>query len=135
MTRDVIVVTANCQVSKAARMMLDAGIKRVPVVRGRRVVGIVSRRDLVKVIARRDEDIETVVVRRLGQLGLGTDLQAVSVANGVATIQIDDRGAGRRLAESVALTVPGVLEVCFRMPKSGAKRDSRLQKPAGHTAH
>jgi CBS-domain-containing membrane protein len=113
MTRDVLVVTASSEVSQAARLMLDTGVKRVPVVQGRRVVGILSRRDLVKVIARRDVDIETELVDRLGGLGLGTDRGAVSVADGVAAIQIEDHGAGRRLAESVALTVPGVLEVRF----------------------
>ncbi len=124
MTRDVLVVTANSQVSQAARIMLEAGIKRVPVVRGRGVVGILSRRDLIKVIARRDEDIETEIVRRLGKLGLGTVRGAVNVTAGVATIQIDDLGAGRRLAESVALTVPGVLEVRFLTPNSGTRHVS-----------
>jgi CBS-domain-containing membrane protein len=114
MTRDVLTVSANSEVSQAARTMLDAGIKRVPVVRGRRVVGILSRRDLVKVIARSDGDIETEMIRRLGEVGLATRSGAVKVSAGVATIRLDDQGPGRRLAESVALTVPGVLEVRFR---------------------
>jgi len=54
MTRKVLTVSAASQVSRAARMMLDEGVKRVPVVQGRRVVGMLSRRDLAKVIARRD---------------------------------------------------------------------------------
>jgi CBS domain-containing protein len=124
MTRDVLVVKADSQVSQAARLMLDAGIKRVPVVRGRRLVGILSRRDLIKVIARRDEDIETEIGRQLGQLGLGIAPGAISVSAGVATVEIHDWDAGRRLAESVALSVPGVLEVRFMTPKSGAKRAS-----------
>ena len=58
MTREVLTVSAGSEVSQAARAMLDAGIKRVPVVQGRRVVGILSRRDLVRVIARRDGDTD-----------------------------------------------------------------------------
>lgn len=112
MTREVLTVPADCEVSRAARIMIDAGIKRVPVMRGWRVVGILSRRDLVKVIARRDSDIEAEVRLRLGELGFGPDHGAVSVAAGVVTIQLAE-GSGRRLAESVALTVPGVLEVRF----------------------
>jgi CBS domain-containing protein len=54
MTRDVLTVSASCEVTQAARIMLDAGIKRVPVLRARRVVGILSRRDLVRVLARSD---------------------------------------------------------------------------------
>jgi CBS domain-containing protein len=52
MTKDVQTVRANCEVSKAARIMLQSGLERLPVLRGRRVVGIVSRGDLVKVLAR-----------------------------------------------------------------------------------
>jgi CBS-domain-containing membrane protein len=114
MTREVLTVSTGSEVSQAARMMLDAGIKRVPVVRGRRVVGILSRRDLVKVIARRDEDIEGEIELRFRELGLdGIGRPSVSVAAGIATIRIDPETSGRRLAESVALTVPGVLEVRF----------------------
>jgi CBS domain-containing protein len=52
MTRDTQTIGANSEVSKAARIMLESGIERLPVVRGRQVVGIVSRGDLVKVMAR-----------------------------------------------------------------------------------
>jgi CBS-domain-containing membrane protein len=135
MTRNVVVITADCQVSQAARIMLEAGVKRVPVVKGRAVVGIVSRRDLVRVIARRDHDIEAETISRLGEQGLGTAPGAVSVSNGVATIQIDDQGSGRRLAESIALTVPGVLEVRFVTASPGAKHDSRSQPTTGRVVH
>jgi CBS domain-containing protein len=52
MTKDPQTIGADSEVSKAARIMLESGIERLPVVRGRRVVGIVSRGDLVKVMAR-----------------------------------------------------------------------------------
>jgi CBS domain-containing protein len=95
--------------------MLDAGIKRVPVLEGRRVVGILSRRDLIKVIARSDGDIEGEIERRFRELGLNVlGRGGVSVAAGIATLRVDGSGASdRRLAESVALMVPGVLEVRF----------------------
>jgi CBS-domain-containing membrane protein len=113
MTRDVLVVDATSEVSQAARIMLEAGIKRVPVMRGRQLVGILSRRDLIKVIARRDEDIEKEMTQRLDELGVAISSGSVSVAAGIATIRMDYRNQGRRLVESVALTVPGVLEVRF----------------------
>ncbi len=131
MTRDVLVLTEDGEVSQAARIMLEAGVKRLPVVRGRKVVGIVSRRDLIRVIARRDEGIESELARRLGELGLGSTRSSFSVADGVATIQLEDRGPGRRLAESVALTVPGVLEVRFVTPGSDGKPEARSRPNAG----
>lgn len=113
MTRDVLTVGADSEVSEAARFMLDAGIKQVPVLLGRRLVGMLSRRDLVRVIARSDRDIESEVQQRLSELGFAMDRAAVSVGAGIATIRLEDLGSARRLAESVALGVPGVLEVRF----------------------
>jgi CBS domain-containing protein len=128
MTREVVVVNANTEVSRAARIMLDRGIKTLPVVRGQRLVGIVSRRDLVRVIARRDEDIESEVVRKLAELGIASSPGAMRVLDGVATL--DTAALDRRLAESVALTVPGVLEVRFTAhPSLGRKPGIQLAAP------
>jgi hypothetical protein len=93
-------------------------------VQGRQVVGILSRRDLIKVIARRDADIEGEIELRLRELGLD-DIGSgnVSVAAGVATIRVDGpEASSRRLAESVALTVPGVLEVRFATGETPRER-------------
>lgn len=135
MTRHVLVLSADDEVSQAAQMMLDANVKRVPIVEGRRVIGIVSRRDLVKVIARRDEELEADVASRLSDLGLVTTRGAVTVAGGVAIIHVDENEARRRLAESVALTVPGVLEVRFAASTS-ARRTSAEKRTGliGRTA-
>jgi CBS domain-containing protein len=113
MTRLVHTVPVDAEVAQAARMMIEAEVKRVPVVSGRQVVGIVSRRDLVKLISRRDEDVEVEIKRRLGEAGILTPRDSVHVASGLATIDVSAQGASRRLAESIALTVPGVLEVRF----------------------
>ena len=72
-------------------------------------------------IARRDEELEADVASRLGELGLVTTRGAVKVACGVALIHIGENETSRRLAESTALTVPGVLEVRFAGLKSTRK--------------
>ena len=113
MTRTVVTISADSEVSQAARLMIEADVKRLPVMEGDRLVGIVSRRDLVKVIARRDEDVQLELSRRLSDAGLGAGPGAVEVSDGVATIHLDVPGPSRRLAESVALTVAGVMEVRF----------------------
>ena len=120
MTRDVVTVTAHSEVAEAARAMLNSDVKRVPVMSGRRVVGIVSRRDLVKVIARTDGRIEGEINSRLADLGLATAGPMVRVTDGVATVLVDHQGAARRLVESVVLQVAGVLEVRFAAPNPGA---------------
>lgn len=115
MTRRVISVRVGSEVSQAARIMLEAGIKRVPVIRGRRVVGILSRRDLVRVIARQDEAVRSELAEKLTEAGIKLG-ETVAVRDGVAAIELADRSGARRLAESVALSVPGVLEVRFTSP-------------------
>jgi CBS domain-containing protein len=117
MTTDVVSVQATAEVSQAARIMIEAGIKHVPVLNDGRLVGIVSRRDLVGVIARKDVDVATELRSRLTETGIVTSPSTVHVASGVAEIEVMDDLAHRRLAESIALTVPGVLEVRFKTPR------------------
>jgi len=118
MTRKVITVRTNSELSQAARIMIESDIKRVPVMQGRRLVGILSRRDLVRVIARRDEDLQADLRRRLEEAGIGLSTGAPTVDGGVATIPLAEGDMSRRLAESVALTVPGVIEVRFAPSQS-----------------
>lgn len=113
MTRRVIAVRPEDEVSQAARLMLEADVKRLPVMDGDRLVGIVSRRDLVRVIARRDVYLQSELARLLSEAGVGLGNDDLVVRDGVATIHLEDRGPSRRLAESVAMTVPGLLEVRF----------------------
>lgn len=110
MTRDVISVRAGTEVSQAVRTMLDAGIKRVPVMDGGRVVGVVSRRDLMRVIARSDDAVRRDVAARLKPLGVA---HGITVDVGVVTVGLAASDRERALIESVALGVSGVLEVRF----------------------
>ena len=57
MTRAVIALPEDADLAEAGRLLLERRIKSIPIVRGRRVVGIVARRDLLAVLARRDQDI------------------------------------------------------------------------------
>ena len=129
MTRDVAVVTTQSEVAEAAKIMLSRDVKRVPVLSGRRVVGIVSRRDLVKVIARTDARIEAEVNSRLAELGLAT-ASNVRVTDGVAMVPVDREETVRRLVESAILQVAGVLEVRFVGTAPSVDRDTRSRRSA-----
>jgi CBS domain-containing protein len=48
MTDKVITVTAEQEVEDIVKLMLEHGIKRVPVMEGERIIGIISRADIVK---------------------------------------------------------------------------------------
>ncbi len=51
MIEDVIIVSPIESVEKAAKMMIDKHINRIPVVENNIVVGIVTRTDIVKAVA------------------------------------------------------------------------------------
>jgi CBS domain-containing protein len=52
MTRDVISVAPDTQIVEVARLLETHSIKRVPVARGGRLVGVVSRSNLLKALTR-----------------------------------------------------------------------------------
>jgi CBS domain-containing protein len=51
MTRAVVSVSPDVGVDAVSRILLDRGLRRLPVVEGGRLVGIISRGDIVKVLA------------------------------------------------------------------------------------
>jgi CBS domain-containing protein len=57
MTSPAVTIGPNRAVADAAASMLDEGVSRLPVVEGGRLVGIVTRHDLVRAFARSDEEI------------------------------------------------------------------------------
>jgi CBS domain-containing protein len=113
MTRDVVAAPEDADAALIARLMLDRHVKRIPIVQGNEVIGIVARRDLLKVLARDDGDIrhelDELLADEILQLGRFT----ASVHGGVAVLTGPDDRASRRLAELLARSVPGVLSVEF----------------------
>lgn len=110
MTPRPLSVRPGSDVDDAARLLLDHGIKAVPVVEGRRVVGIVARRDLLRSLARPDEDVRRDVVALLEEMGQGSDW-SVSVEDGVVRLQGPSLESRGRIAVVLARTVPGVVRV------------------------
>lgn len=118
MTADVLSCDEDTDVGLVAQRMLEAHVKRLPVLRGRRVVGIVSRHDLVRVMAEEDGTIREAVRRRLCSEGTPLSLLAVEVQDGVVELSGRSDATSLKLAESVAREVPGVLDVRRRpLPK------------------
>jgi CBS domain-containing protein len=111
MRRSVYTLAEDTDATAAARMMLRHRLKSVPVVAGDRVVGMVTRRDLLRLIARSDQDIHADLEHRLKEEIQALQRLAVSVAGGVVTIDADAGPLARQLLEGLARTVPGVVEV------------------------
>jgi CBS domain-containing protein len=103
-------VRAGSDVDDAARLLLDHGIKAAPVTEGRRVVGVVARRDLLRTFARPDADVRRDVLALLDELGQGTDWD-VRVDDGVVSLGGRHEPRQQRIAAVLARTVPGVVRV------------------------
>jgi predicted transcriptional regulator len=89
MTEPAVTITADATVAEAARVMYKKGVKRLPVVDSDgRLLGVVSRHDVIKVFVRSDESIRAEVVEGV----LGRDLMIdtlgvlVEVESGIVTV-------------------------------------------------
>lgn len=89
MTSDPVVIYPEANIAEAARLMSDHRIKRIPVVDAdRRVVGIMSRADVVNAFTRPDEVIEEEIrLDLIGRVfGVADDVIDVAVDDGVVTL-------------------------------------------------
>jgi len=108
-------ITPDRPIAEAATIMLDEGVNRLPVVdSGGKLVGLVSRGDLVRAFARPDdeilEDIEEDVIRRA--MWLDPKTLDVTVTNGVVTLAGEvATAADAEIVPTLARKVPGVVSV------------------------
>jgi CBS domain-containing protein len=131
MTTDVITVDEHTSLEHVATVLEKHRIKRVPVIRGGKVVGIVSRADLLHgLVARKvshmpsadDRSIKAAVLKGLAEAGVSQTLLGVVVSGGVVHIwgvvpNEEEKEAVRVAAE----TAPGVKEIQLEvntMPRS-----------------
>lgn len=115
MTTPAIVIGPERHVSEAARLMTERGIKRLPVVnKDGKLIGIVTRSDLVRAFARTDAEIEQDIqedIRRILWLDEPETVD-VRVERGEVTLSgaVDRKFDAELLARLVA-RVPGVVSV------------------------
>lgn len=115
MSSDPHTIGPDDSVAVAARRMAERRVKRLPVVESNgRLVGLVSRADLMGVFARDDERIRADVVNEgvVGLLGAEPDSVGVSVSNGV--VQLEGTVGSvteKRMLEEFARRVAGAVGV------------------------
>jgi CBS domain-containing protein len=130
MTSPAITISSGRRIHEAAAMMTARRVNRLPVVDNGRLVGIISRADLVRAYVRSDDELrETIrqdVILRI--LWLDPDQFTVVVKGGVASIsgRVERRSTAEMIDHSVRM-VPGVLDVHTAVTWS---RDDRKIEPA-----
>ncbi|MET9885576.1 CBS domain-containing protein [Streptomyces sp. NPDC006430] len=136
MSAPAVTVHADESIAAAARTMAKNRIERLPVVDDQdRLVGIVTRRDLLQVFLRRDEDIRREVTDEVvvGALWLVPQTIAVSVHDGVVTLRGElERASEKPVALNLTSRIDGVVavvdELTYRLD------DSHLE-PVAQTVH
>ncbi len=119
MTTPVISATPETSLGEAARLMHRHGVKRLPVLDARgRVIGIVSRVDLLKIFLRTDAEIASEiredVIRRT--LWIEPDTIRVMVHDGIATLEGQvERDSLIPVIERLVSAVEGVVHVDDRL--------------------
>jgi len=115
MTKEVVAVAPGATVAAAARLMFEHRVKRLPVVdSSNRLIGIVSRADVLRIFLRTDESIRKEVAHGLlNELPLlGRGRVQVTVKDGVVRLDGEvESGSLTGLLVRLVAAVPGVVGV------------------------
>jgi len=114
MTAPALTIESSRRVAVAAKMMIDHGFNRLPVVDDEKLVGIVTRADLVRAFIRPDAEIAAEIREDVVERSLRLDPNEVQVEvnDGEVTLRgrVDNR-ADAELLPALAGRVPGVVTV------------------------
>jgi CBS domain-containing protein len=110
MTPEPVTIRSDHDLARAVGLLADTQVKSLPVVDDGRVVGMLSRRDLIAVLARADQLIEDEVD---GLLRDGDVACRVAVVDGVVELTGQMDVHARDIARVLAASVPGVVGVGF----------------------
>ncbi|WP_073952121.1 CBS domain-containing protein [Streptomyces kebangsaanensis] len=135
MTEPPVTVHADDTIVEAARTMAERHVERLPVIDEEdRLVGIVTRRDLLRVFLRPDAEIREEVVREVlvRTLGLAPHSVAVSVTEGVVTLEGRmERRSDTEIAVSMTRQIDGVVDAVGKL--TYRLDDSRIRLDGGTT--
>jgi CBS domain-containing protein len=112
MSASPVTTTPDADVADVADTMLRRDVRSVPVLNGREVVGIISRRDILRAAVRDDDVLAREVQHRLDEYAGVPGRWTATVDKGVATVAgslADDND--RTVVTVLTRSVPGVTDV------------------------
>jgi CBS domain-containing protein len=136
MTAPAITVAPYESVAEAARLMAERGVNRLPVVKDGKLIGIVTRADLVRAFTRSDEEIAREIEDEVLGRTLWIDAGKVDVEVSRGSVRLEGmlhtRGDAELLARLVA-RVPGVVgvesKVAWQIDDTTRKGRRALEQP------
>ena len=139
MTTEVVTITPDTPLAEIAALLEKRHIKRVPVVEGGELVGIVSRANLLRGLAAwqplaakampEDRALRAALIKALGEAGLPMHMVNVMVSAGVAELWgLVDTAAQKRAARAAVESTPGVA----RLEDHLTVKTGRLRALHGH---
>lgn len=114
MSAPAITVTSHRPVHEAARLMVGEGVNRLPVVEDGKLIGIITRADIVRAFSRSDaeiaDEIRSDILRRTFWLEPGR--VSVTVVDGAVTLEGEvETAADEEVLPALVARVPGVVAV------------------------
>jgi hypothetical protein len=126
MTRPAVTIGPDEPVSHAARLMFNKRVKRLPVTGDDgRLIGIVTRSDVLSVYGRPDADIQRGITQDLilGTFLCNPDSFAVTVKDGIVTIEgTPENASGTRRASSPCATGSATRPTRSTSPERSSER-------------
>ena len=112
MSRYPLVTRPDADVAEVAEQMLQTDVRSMPVMDDDRLVGIISRRDILRAMVRGDDVLTAEVQHRLDAYADGQHRWTATVDGGIARVtgEFDD-DTERAVVMVLARTVPGVAAV------------------------
>lgn len=101
--------TEQADVADLIRLFTTSSFKSLPVVRGRTLIGVISRSDVIRVLWRQDEDLLQDLRSVFHEYG--QDHWLITVEHGVAVISGTGSSRERAIASAIAHSVLGVRRV------------------------
>jgi CBS domain-containing protein len=120
MTREVITLPPTADAALFLQHMLQDRIVCIPVTEDDRVVGVVSRRDLLRLLARPDAEIAADVEAAVAA-ALPDEQWRAAVRDGVVELTAAGRASEPEVARRVAQAVPGAVRVLGPDPAPPAR--------------
>jgi CBS-domain-containing membrane protein len=133
MTTPAVTIPSGRSVEDGATLMLDLGIDRLPVVDSGRLVGIVTRTDLVRAFTRSDDVIADEIREQglLRRFWVGPSSVVLEVDQGNVRLEgrVDTEALAGAIVEYVE-RIPGVVSVESKLTWPGRKARRAQKTPA-----